>query len=147
MAFEDGFEYQVTVIIPVYNVQDYLREALDSLLAQTIPQLKMEVLMVNDGSVDESLAICEEYAEKYPNFKVLSQENQGVSAARNNGIRNAKGKYLMYLDGDDTLSPETVKNVTDFFDKHYEDVDIVSYPRLFCYVNFIVYEILFRKKG
>ncbi len=133
MAFEDGFEYQVTVIIPVYNVQDYLREALDSLLAQTIPQLKMEVLMVNDGSVDESLAICEEYAEKYPNFKVLSQENQGVSAARNNGIRNAKGKYLMYLDGDDTLSPETVKNVTDFFDKHYEDVDIVSYPRLFCY--------------
>lgn len=133
--FDNGFEYKVTVIIPVYNVEQYLEECLDSLLAQTIPQEEMEVLMINDGSPDGSLAICERYAAQYGNFKVLSQENQGVSTARNNGIRNAKGKYLMYLDSDDTLSPGTVKNVTDFFDKHYDEVDVVAFPIVFCYEN------------
>lgn len=127
------FEYRVTVIIPVYNVEPYLKDCLDSLVAQTIPQEDMEVLMINDGSTDGSLEICEQYAEAYENFKVLSQENQGVSAARNNGIRSAKGKYLMYLDGDDTLSEETVENVIDFFDEHYDEVDLVAYPRYFCY--------------
>lgn len=122
------FEYKVTVIIPIYDVEQYLEACLDSLLAQTIPPEEMEVLMINDGSPDGSLAICERYAEQYENFKVLSQENQGVSAARNNGIRNAGGKYLMYLDGDDTLSPGTAKNVTDFFDEHYDEVDVVTYP-------------------
>lgn len=125
------FEYKVTVIIPVYNVEQYLEACLDSLLAQTIPQEEMEVLMINDGSPDGSLEICERYAAAHPNFKVISQENQGVSAARNNGIRNAKGKYLLYLDGDDTLSPETVKNVTDFFDEHYDEVDVVTYPLIY----------------
>lgn len=125
------FEYKVTVIIPVYNVEQYLEACLDSLLAQTIPQEEMEVLMINDGSPDGSLEICERYAAAHPNFKVISQENQGVSAARNNGIRNAKGKYLLYLDSDDTLSPETVKNVTDFFDEHYDEVDVVTYPLIY----------------
>lgn len=124
------FEYKVTVIIPVYNMEQYLKVCLDSLLAQTIPQCEMEVLMINDGSQDESLAICERYTE-HPNFKVISQENQGVSAARNTGIRSAKGKYLLYLDGDDELSPETVKNVTDFFDEHYDEVDVVTYQLVY----------------
>lgn len=132
---EMNFEYQVTVIIPVYNVEQYVAEALDSLLAQTIPQEEMEVLMINDGSTDGSEEICRRYAAEHENFVLISQENQGVSAARNAGIRNAKGKYLLYLDGDDTLSPETVKNVTDFFDEHYDEVDIVSYPRYFWYSN------------
>jgi len=130
---EQEFEYKVTVIIPVYNVENYLAEALESLLAQTIPQEEMEVLMINDGSTDGSAAICQGYVEKHENFKLISQENQGVSAARNNGIRNAKGKYLLYLDGDDVLSSETIKNVTDFFDAHYDEVDVVGYPRVFWY--------------
>lgn len=125
------FEYKVTVIIPVYNVEQYLEACLDSLLAQTIPQGEMEVLMINDGSLDGSLMICERYVAAHENFKVISQENQGVSAARNTGIRNAKGKYLLYLDSDDTLSPETVKNVTDFFDAHYDEVDVVTYPLIY----------------
>lgn len=125
------FEYKVTVIIPVYNVEQYLAACLDSLLAQTISQAEMEVLMINDGSPDGSLAICERYAKEHENFRVISQENQGVSAARNTGIRNAKGKYLLYLDSDDTLSPETVKNVTDFFDDHYDEVDVVTYPLIY----------------
>lgn len=130
-----GFEYKVTVIIPVYNAEQYLAACLDSLLAQTISQAEMEVLMINDGSPDGSLAICERYAKEHENFRVISQENQGVSAARNTGIRNAKGKYLLYLDSDDTLSPETAKNVTDFFDEHYDEVDVVGYPILFCYAD------------
>lgn len=129
------FEYKATVIIPVYNVEKYLPACLDSLLEQTIPQEEMEVLMINDGSPDGSLEICERYAAEHENFKVISQENRGVSVARNAGILSAKGKYLFYLDGDDTLSPETVKNVTDFFDEHYDEVDVVSYPRVFWYEN------------
>lgn len=129
------FEYKVTAIIPVYNVEKYVSEALDSLLAQTISQGEMEVLMIDDGSTDGSAAICKSYAERYENFKLLSQENQGVSAARNNGIRNAKGKYLLYLDSDDVLSAETIKNVTDFFDMHYDEVDVVGYPRVFWYAD------------
>ena len=130
-----NFEYQVTVIIPVYNVDRYLEDCLNSLLAQTISQGEMEVLMINDGSTDGSGKICERFAAEHENFKVISQENRGVSAARNAGILNAKGKYLFYLDGDDTLSSETVKNVTDFFDEHYDEVDVVSYPRVFWHEN------------
>lgn len=128
---EQRFEYKVSVIIPIYNVEQYLAETLESLLAQTISQDEMEVLMINDGSTDGSADICQSYAEKHENFKLISQENQGVSAARNNGIRNAKGKYLLYLDGDDTLSSETVQNVTDFFDAHYNEVDVVTYPLIY----------------
>lgn len=125
---QNKFEYRVSVIIPVYNVEEYLEACLDSLLAQTIPQEEMEVLMINDGSPDGSLGVCLRYALEHPNFRVISQENQGVSVARNNGIRNARGRYLLYLDGDDQLSPETVKNVADFFDEHYDEVDVVAYP-------------------
>ena len=113
----------------------YLEDCLNSLLAQTISQGEMEVLMINDGSTDGSGKICERFAAEHENFKVISQENRGVSAARNAGILNAKGKYLFYLDGDDTLSSETVKNVTDFFDEHYDEVDVVSYPRVFWHEN------------
>lgn len=122
------FEYKVSVIVPVYNVEQYLRGCLDSLLAQTIDHDQMEVLLINDGSTDNSLAICEEYAELFSCFKVFSQENAGVSAARNLGIANAKGKYIMFLDSDDMFSPETIQAVTDYFDTVYDQVDLVTYP-------------------
>lgn len=130
---ENQFEYKVTVVIPIYNVEQYITDALDSLLSQTIPQQEIEVLMINDGSTDNSAIICQKYVEKYTNFKLVTQENCGVSSARNRGIRNAKGKYIFYLDGDDKLSKETIKNVTDFFDNHYDEIDIVAYPRFFWY--------------
>ncbi|MBD5535198.1 MAG: glycosyltransferase [Lachnospiraceae bacterium] len=123
----ENFEYKVSVIVPVYNVEQYLRRCLDSLLAQTIDHEQMEVLLINDGSTDNSIVICDEYARLFPCFKVFSQENAGVSVARNVGIRNAKGKYIMFLDSDDALSEITLKNVVDFFDEHYNEIDIVSY--------------------
>ena len=121
------FQYKVTVIVPVYNVEEYLRSCLDSLVAQTIDHSQMEVLLINDGSTDNSLDICYEYAQSYFLFKVFSKENEGLSATRNYGIKRAQGKYMMYLDSDDMLAPETVKAVTDFFDTVYDEVDLVTY--------------------
>ncbi len=121
------FQYKVTVIVPVYNVEQYLRDCLDSLVAQTIDHSQMEVLLINDGSTDGSLDICYEYAQSYFMFKVFSKENEGLSATRNYGIKRAQGKYMMYLDSDDMLAPETVKSVTDFFDTVYDEVDLVTY--------------------
>ncbi len=121
------FQYKVTVIVPVYNVEEYLRNCLDSLVAQTIDHSQMEVLLINDGSTDKSLDICYEYAQSYFMFKVFSKENEGPAAARNCGIKNAQGKYIMYLDSDDELTPETVKAVTDYFDTVYDEVDLVTY--------------------
>lgn len=122
-----NFQYKVTVIVPVYNVEIYLEDCLNSLVAQTIDRKKMEVLLINDGSTDNSLAICQKYAKKHSIFKVFSKENEGLSATRNYGIKRAQGKYMMYLDSDDMLTPETVKAVTDFFDSVYEEVDLVTY--------------------
>lgn len=127
------FEYKVSVIVPVYNAEETLARTMESLFAQTISQGFMEILLIDDGSRDGSPALCDGYAREHFNVHVIHQANAGVSAARNAGIRAAKGKYLLYLDSDDTLSPETVLNVTDFFDQHYDEIDVVVYPNAFCY--------------
>lgn len=121
---------KVTIIVPIYNMENFLRDCLDSLAAQTMDPDKMEVLLINDGSKDQSAAIMEEFASRYPYMKAFHKENEGLSMTRNYGILRAKGKYIMYLDADDTLAPETVESVTDFFDKHYEEVDLVAYPEI-----------------
>ena len=130
MNNNDTFEYKVSVIVPIYNVGEYLRGCLESLLAQTIDHDLVEVLLINDGSTDGSLDICNEYSRIYSMFKVFSKENEGVSATRNYGITEAKGKYIMFLDADDAYTPETIKNVTDFFDKVYDEVDVVTFKRV-----------------
>ena len=124
------FEYKVTMIVPIYNMENFLAECLDSLVAQTIAPEEMEILLIDDGSPDNSIEIMEQYAAKYSNMKILRKENEGLSRTRNYGIARAKGKYIMYIDADDTLSPETVKEVTDFFDKHYDEVDLVTYNEI-----------------
>lgn len=89
----------ISVIVPVYNVEKYLRDCLDSIIAQTYED--KEVLLIDDGSMDSSGLICDEYVEKYPYIRVIHQENKGSSAARNNGIENAKGEWIIFLDSDD----------------------------------------------
>lgn len=121
------FPYKVSIIVPVYNVEEYLEGCLDSLVNQTIGREQMEIVLINDGSPDESYKICERYAEKYPCIHYYAKQNEGLSATRNYGINRAHGKYLMYIDSDDQLTLNTVKNVTDFFDKHYNEVDLVTY--------------------
>ncbi|MDR0535802.1 MAG: glycosyltransferase [Puniceicoccales bacterium] len=95
----------VSVIVPVYNVECYLRECLDSLLGQTFRDF--EVVLVNDGSTDGSLRICEEYCERAPDvFRLFSQKNGGLSSARNTGLERALGEYVCFVDSDDWVSSD-----------------------------------------
>lgn len=95
---------QISVIIPVYNVETYLEECLQSVAAQTFAPL--EVILVNDGSSDASGDICKSFLERYPNWLYVEQSNQGVAAARKNGLERARGEYLAFVDSDDVLSPD-----------------------------------------
>ncbi len=121
------FEYRVSVIVPVYNAEEYLRECLDSIVEQSIDKSDIEVLLIDDGSKDGSGEICREYEREYPCFKYFYKENSGVSATRNMGIKMAQGKYFVYLDSDDKLTKNSIENIVDFFDVHYEEIDLVTY--------------------
>lgn len=94
----------ISVIIPVYNVEKYLHQCMDSVLAQTYKNL--EVILVDDGSMDGSAKLCDEYAAKDPRVKVIHQTNLGVSAARNAGLKAARGEYIGFVDGDDYIDPD-----------------------------------------
>jgi len=99
----------ISVIVPVYNVENYLGECLDSILGQTMRDI--EVLCINDGSTDRSPEILAEYAEKDPRVIVIHQCNAGPGAARNAGIENAAGEYILFVDGDDRLDTELCAKV------------------------------------
>ncbi len=124
------FQFDVSIIIPVFNVEEYLEHCLDSIIEQTIDKSKIEVLLIDDGSTDSSPDICDRYAEKYSFFRVFHNENGGVSNARNFGIENSKGKYILFLDSDDWLTKKSIKNIVSFFDKHYDEVDIITYNQM-----------------
>ena len=122
------FKYLVTVIIPVYNTQDYIEECVLSIENQKMDVSKIEVLLINDGSKDQSGNICENLSKKYANITYICKDNSGVSDTRNIGIQRARGKYIMLLDSDDYLDNKSIKNLVDFFDKHYNEVDLITYP-------------------
>ena len=94
---------KVSVILPVYNTEKYLRQCLESIEHQTLKE--MEVFCVDDGSSDGSVEIIREYVEKDSRFHLLEQKNAGGGAARNHGMKEAKGEYLMFLDSDDFFEP------------------------------------------
>ena len=106
-------DQKVTIIIPVYNVEKYLRRCLDSVRNQTVSC--WEAVLVDDGSPDGSAAICLEYADRDARFHVIRQENGGLSAARNTGIRwalsNSESGYLTFLDSDDWLHPQFLEQL------------------------------------
>ena len=91
----------VSIIVPIYNSEKYLHACLDSIVSQTYKNI--EIILVNDGSIDKSGVICDEYSRKYNNIKVFHKENGGVSSARNLGIDNATGQYLAFVDPDDYI--------------------------------------------
>lgn len=98
---------KVSVIVPIYNVEEYLEECLDSLLTQTLNEI--EVIMVNDGSVDNSRNIAQKYVTKYKHFQLIERENGGLSAARNSGLLVATGEYIYFIDSDDYLVPNALE--------------------------------------
>lgn len=101
----------VSIIIPIYNVEKYLRTCLDSVLAQTYTDY--EVIMVDDGSTDKSDDIAKEYQNKDTRFHLIRQENKGLASARNTGIRVAKGEYIYFIDSDDCINPSLLKIVVE----------------------------------
>jgi glycosyltransferase involved in cell wall biosynthesis len=98
---------KISVIIPVYNVQKYLRQCLDSVLNQTFADF--EIICVNDGSTDDSGKILLEYADKDNRIKIITQENKGASEARNSGLKLAQGEYIYFLDSDDFIHPQLLE--------------------------------------
>lgn len=94
----------ISVIVPIYNVEDFLRPCIESILAQTYTEL--QIILVDDGSTDHSGEICDEYARKDARIEVIHQNNVGLSAARNAGLKVVKGEYVAFVDGDDYIHPQ-----------------------------------------
>ena len=97
---------KISAILPVYNVEQYIKDCLDSIINQTMDDI--EIICVNDGSLDNSLQVLEEYAQKDARIKIISQENQGQGIARNNGLKIANGEYITFIDPDDWVDVDTV---------------------------------------
>lgn len=112
----------ISVIIPVYNVEDYLHYAIESLEKQTYKNL--EIILVNDGSTDNSGKLCDEYSEKYSNVRVFHKENGGLSDARNFGVQKAEGEFITFLDPDDYLEAYSLELLAGIQEKY--NCDIVS---------------------
>ena len=111
----------ISVIVPIYNVEEYLEECLESIRNQTYTNI--EVILVNDGSTDGSKEICERFCQQDNRFKLVTQENQGLSAARNRGVKESIGEYIMFVDSDDVVKYNIVEVLFFYMNS---DVDIVE---------------------
>lgn len=119
----DNLEPLISIIVPVYNVEQYLKRCIDSLIYQTYQNI--EILLIDDGSPDRCGEICDEYARKDNRIIVAHKPNGGLSDARNKGLDIAKGEYVMFVDSDDWIESETCKAVADCINKY--NVDVVSF--------------------
>lgn len=117
-----------SIIVPVYGVANYLRKCVDSLLVQDITDY--EIILVDDGSPDECPQICDEYAEKYDNIRAVHQENAGLSAARNSGVKVATGDYIMFVDSDDYLQPNVLGALMEQIERDNLDVLRFNYQNV-----------------
>lgn len=113
----------LTVVIPVYNVEKYLKRCIDSILIQEWKNC--DILLVDDGSTDNSPQICEDYAKAYDIISVIHKENGGLSEARNTGISNAEGEYVYFLDSDDWIEPNTFSDLAEVIES--DQYDIISF--------------------
>lgn len=118
----------VSVIVPVYNVEAYLRRCVDSVLAQTLTDI--EIILVDDGSPDNCPAICDEFTGKDNRVKAIHQKNAGLSGARNTGLDTAKGEYVAFVDSDDYIAPEMFDNMLNALLKEDADISICGFQRV-----------------
>ncbi len=102
---------EFSIVVPIYNVEGYLKKCLDSILNQSF--VDYEIILVNDGSTDQSLSIIKEYMSKYPDIKLINQENKGLSEARNAGLKEARGNYVLFVDSDDFIDKDLLLNLND----------------------------------
>ena len=118
----------VSIVVPVYNVSRYLPDCMKSILAQKVDDI--EIILVDDGSTDDSGKLCDQYAEKYNNVRTIHQDNAGLSAARNIGIEIARGEYITFVDSDDMLVPGFIKSALELAE-HYQ-ADFIAFANIRC---------------
>lgn len=116
---------QLSVIIPVYNVEKYIQKCIQSVLENDLNQDNFEIIIVDDQSPDKSIEIAQKIAQKHKNIKIISQKNKGLGGARNTGISNSLGKYLLFLDSDDWYLPNTLSEILDLAIR--KDLDILEF--------------------
>lgn len=119
---------KISIIVPIYNAEKFLAEAIDSLINQTL--IDIEIILVNDGSTDNSKQICEEYAKKDERIIVINKENGGLADSRNTGMKIASGKYIMFLDADDKFELDSCENMYKAIDDNQADYVIGNYQMI-----------------
>lgn len=126
------YKYKFSIVTAVYNVELFVAETIESIIAQDIGFENVQLILVDDGSPDNSGTICDEYAQKYPdNIIVIHKENGGVSSARNAGLELAEGKYVNFIDSDDYFDSNTFSEIWNFFEANYDRTDAVAIPLMY----------------
>ncbi|MGB5653390.1 MAG: glycosyltransferase, partial [Robiginitalea sp.] len=115
----------LSIVVPLYNTEEYIARCLDSLLNQDIPDDKYEIIVINDGSKDNGKQIVEKYANQYAQIKLFDQPNKGLSITRNRGLELAQGQYVYFIDSDDFVSPNSFLRIIEYMKKH--DLDIFGF--------------------
>lgn len=118
---------KVSVIIPVYNTEKYIKRCLNSIFAQTYSDI--EIVCIDDGSKDKSLSLLKSYQKNHPNLKVFHQENKGAASARNLGIEKSTGEYVAFVDSDDAIKKDYIERLVDAVKEGMYDVALVGYKR------------------
>lgn len=118
----------ISVVVPVYNVEKYLNRCIDSILNQTFKQI--EIILVDDGSTDNSPVICDEYCDRYENIKVIHKKNDRVAAARNDGIKLATGKYIALVDSDDWIEPNMLEEMYNKAEEFHTDITMCDFRKV-----------------
>lgn len=124
----------ISIIVPVYNVQNYLEKCLESILRQTYKNI--EIILVDDGSTDTSGRICDQYCEEYPHMKVIHKTNGGLSDARNRGLEYAKGEYVVFVDSDDIIDENIIEYLYRLIKRERADIGICD--PVHCYPDQII---------
>ncbi len=114
----------ITIIVPIYNCEKYLKRCIESLLSQTYKNI--EIILINDGSTDNSIKICEKYQKIDSRIIIINKDNEGVSEARNDGIKKANGEYISFVDSDDYLALDTIEILFRYIEKNNVDCTIVN---------------------
>lgn len=135
---------KLSIVVPVYNVEPFIRGTLDSIYKQCVNEKKFEVIVINDGTPDNSMAIVNDFADVHPNLVIINQKNQGLSAARNAGIKVANGDYIWVVDSDDSITENSIAQVLEEI-THHPDVEMFCFDLREQRGSFITATTLFTK--
>lgn len=113
---------KISLILPAYNTSEYLDKCVESCVSQNIHAADYEIIIVNDGSTDNTISVAEDIKKRYSNIVIINQENQGLSMARNNGAAIAKGEYLWFIDSDDYIAKDCLRTIIEILDRKNLDV-------------------------